>query len=82
MAQAKQELVAGMATLGLHPVPSATHFFLLPVTHGATLRRALLRHDILVRDCASFGLPTYIRLATQRPQDNARLLAALQVEMG
>jgi histidinol-phosphate aminotransferase len=82
IAQAKQELVAGMATLGLQPVPSATHFFLLPVTHGAMLRRALLRHDILVRDCASFGLPTYIRLATRRPQDNACFLAALKAEMG
>jgi histidinol-phosphate aminotransferase len=82
IARAKQDLVTGMVTLGLHPVPSTTHFFLLPVTHGATLRRALLRHDILVRDCASFGLPTYVRLATRRPEDNARLLAALKAEMG
>jgi histidinol-phosphate aminotransferase len=81
IAQAKQELVAGLHTLGLHPVPSTTHFFLLPVPHGATLRRTLLRHGILVRDCASFGLPTYIRLSTRRPEDNARFLVALKAEI-
>lgn len=36
----------------------------------------------LVRDCASFGLPSCIRLATRRPQENARLLEAIDRLLG
>lgn len=77
IAQAKHDLIAGLHGLGLLPVPSTTHFFLVRVGTGAAWRQALLKRGILVRDCASFGLPEYIRVATRRPQENARLLTAL-----
>jgi len=77
IARAQHDLRAGLHALGLRPVPSTTHFFLVPVGHGAACRQALLRRGILVRDCASFGLPAYIRMATRRPEDNAHLLTAL-----
>ena len=77
---AKQELGTGLARLGLAPVPSATHFFLVRVGDGAAFRMTLLRRRILVRDCASFGLPTYVRIATRRPGENERLLAAIREE--
>ena len=77
IAQAQHDLMAGLHALGLRPVPSTTHFFLVRVGHGATCRQALLERGILVRDCASFGLPDYIRVATRRPEENARLLTAL-----
>lgn len=76
--EAKQALVGGLTDLGWTPLPSAVHFFLMQVGEGAALRRALLRQGILVRDCASFGLPAYVRIATRRPEENARLLAALR----
>ena len=78
IAQAKHDLMVGLGALGLAPIPSTTHFFLIRVGHGASCRQALLRRGILVRDCASFGLPEYIRVATRRPEENARLLAALE----
>ena len=60
-------------------VPSATHFFLVQVGDGAAIRaRLLAEHRIQVRDCASFGLPDYIRLAARLPQENARLCRALE----
>jgi len=31
----------------------------------------------VVRDCTSFGLPDYIRIAAQQPAQNARLVAAM-----
>lgn len=78
IAQATRDLMAGLCALGLTPVPSTTHFFLVRVGQGSSCRQALLRRGILVRDCASFGLPEYIRVATRRPEENARLLTALE----
>jgi L-threonine-O-3-phosphate decarboxylase len=78
LAQAREELVAGLTKLGLPPLPSATHFFLVRVGDGAAFRQALLRQGILVRDCASFGLPAHVRIATRRPEENARLLETIR----
>jgi histidinol-phosphate aminotransferase len=72
------EFAAGLSRLGRHPLSSPVHFFLLPVGHGAMFRAALLHHNILVRDCASFGLPEYVRIASRRPEENERLLQAVR----
>ncbi len=73
----KRELLAGLRDLGLKPLPSAVHYFLVNVGDGAALCSKLLQHKVMVRDCGSFGLPAYVRIATRTPQDNARLLAAI-----
>jgi L-threonine-O-3-phosphate decarboxylase len=78
LARAKEELAEGLAGLGLAPLPSATHFFLVRVGDGAAFRQALLRRGILVRDCASFGLPAHVRIAARRPEENERLLTAIR----
>ncbi len=76
--QNKEVLVNALEGLGFSPVPSRTHFFLLPVGNGAHFRSALMEHGIQVRDCASFGLPGYVRIATRRPEENNRLLQAIE----
>jgi histidinol-phosphate aminotransferase len=76
----KQNLIAGLKDLGFTPVPSHTNYFLLPVTHGADFRQKLLAHGILVRDCASFRLPSFVRIATRTEKENAKLLTALTHE--
>jgi threonine-phosphate decarboxylase len=76
--EANAALVAGLLELGWCPLSSAVHFFLLPVGDGAAFRASLLRRNILVRDCASFGLPQYVRIATRRPEENERLLHAVR----
>lgn len=76
---AKEKLVTAIAGLGLPVLPSAVHFFLVHVGDAAGFRRALLRHGILVRDGTSFGLPGHVRIATRRPEENDRLLAAMAV---
>ena len=77
----KDLLVAGLKKIGYDPLPSQTHFFLLPVENGAAFRSTLLQHGILVRDCTSFGLPNYIRIAPRRPTENLCLLEIIQEQM-
>ena len=77
LADAKRRFVDDLVRIGRTPVTSATHYFLVPVGDGQAVRLALLRRGLLVRDAASFGLPTHIRIATRLPEENARLVAAL-----
>jgi L-threonine-O-3-phosphate decarboxylase len=76
--RAKADLIGGLRATGLEPMPSATPFFLVRVGDGPGFREVLLRRGILVRACASFGLPGHVRIATRRPEENARLLAAIR----
>jgi histidinol-phosphate aminotransferase len=71
-------LLRGLVALGYQPIPSKTHFFLLPVKDAAGFRQTLLTHGILVRDCTSFGLPEHIRISTRTREQNQRLLNCLQ----
>jgi histidinol-phosphate aminotransferase len=79
LAQAKHTLASRLHALQLPPLPSAAHFWLLPVPDAAAWQAALLERRILVRDCTSFGLPRHIRIAARREEDNCQLLEALAV---
>lgn len=70
-------LVAGLTTLGLSPLESDTHFVLVPVADPPALRKSLLERGVLIRDCASFGLDGYVRLAARPASDVDRLIDAL-----
>ena len=68
-------------SLGLEIAPSAANFLLLRAgsRNAGELRRQLLtRHKVCVRDCASFGLPEYIRVGVRTMDDNRRLADALE----
>jgi threonine-phosphate decarboxylase len=43
---------------------------------AARLRAGMLRRGVLVRDCASFGLPEWVRIAVPRPRDRDPVLRA------
>ncbi len=78
LARDKEALITALRSAGWQPLPSSTHFFLLPVMDASACRSGLLRHGVVVRDCTSFGLPRHIRIATRTPEENARLLQALE----
>lgn len=78
----KEFLVQGLIQIRYDPIPASTHFFLLPVTNGQDFRARLLRHGIMVRDCASFGLPDYVRISPRTHVENNRLLSVLSTMIG
>jgi histidinol-phosphate aminotransferase len=55
---------------------SGLHFFTIEVGDAAVVARRLRERGIRVRDCASFGYPHLVRIATRRPEENAQLIAA------
>ena len=71
-------LTRKLSDLGYSCIPSPTNYFLMHVGDGAAFRRRLMPHGLVVRDCASFALPAYVRIATQRPVQNDRLIAQLE----
>lgn len=77
IAEAKAYLVEELTRLGLRVVPSAANFLLVEVGDARTLRRKLLSHDLVVRDCTSFGLPEYVRIAARRMEECRQLIRTL-----
>ncbi len=76
---AKRYLTDELDALGLRYTPSDANFVLVKVGNAGALRHTLLkRHRIGVRDCASFGLPEYIRIGMRTLNDCKRLVAALR----
>ena len=69
-----------LSGLGMTILPTTTTFALAAVEDAALFRRWLLQDGLLVRDCASFGLPGYIRIAANRPEANRQLVRAIAVE--
>jgi histidinol-phosphate/aromatic aminotransferase/cobyric acid decarboxylase-like protein len=78
----RDALSAELRAIGLDPLPSATTFLLVPVENAGALRARLLPYGIMVRDCTSFGLPGYIRVAARPVPDRRRLVAALREVLG
>jgi len=75
------EIDAAARRLGITTLASDTHYLLLNVGDARVFAAGLRnRHAIKVRDCSSFGLPSYIRVAARTPGDN-RLLAAALADM-
>lgn len=64
--------------LGLIPSQSSANYLLLDVgMSGTDLTAAMRRHRIIIRDCTSFGLPSCVRVAIQKKEENDLLLEAL-----
>ncbi len=76
--ESKHYLYTQLAAIDLPTLPSAANFILVRVGDAGRVRQALLRRGIAVRDCASFGLPAYIRIAIRRLDECASLVAALR----
>ncbi|WP_378956288.1 threonine-phosphate decarboxylase CobD [Pelosinus sp. sgz500959] len=73
---------------GLKPYKPSVNFILINIKDtnliAEELRQALAAHNILIRDCSNYpGLsPDYIRIAVKSPEQNHKLIAALQQIIG
>ncbi|MBE9482681.1 MAG: histidinol-phosphate aminotransferase family protein [Chloroflexi bacterium] len=76
--QAKQFLIDELGRIGFTLVPSRTNFFLVKVGDGKSFRSALLRRGIMVRDCASFGLSEYVRIAPRTMPECQKLISTIE----
>ena len=76
--EAKDFLADRLDRLGLAVLPSAANFVLVDVADAELWRDKLMRLGIFVRDCASFGLPSYIRIGIRALPDCQRLVAAME----
>ena len=89
VAESRRKLLEDRAELehmlrghGLYAATSSAPFIVVNVGDAHGLRERLLRrHALLVRDCASFGLPEWIRLAARPKVDRERLETALKDEL-
>ncbi|MCL5274265.1 MAG: histidinol-phosphate aminotransferase family protein [Chloroflexi bacterium] len=77
IAHASTALRAAFAQGGWRVMPSAVHFSLVEVGDARSFCAALVRRGLAVRDCSSFGLPAFVRVATRKPEENAQLASAL-----
>jgi len=76
--EAKQYLIDELTALGLKTIPSQTHYFLIKVGNAAKFRETLLNEGFAVRDCTSFGLHQYIRIAPRAMEDCRELIEAIK----
>ena len=68
------------AIRGFKPYPSDANFILVDAREfaldSAGLTERMLRHGIIIRDCASFGLENHIRVAVRKRSENMKLIRA------
>ncbi|MDV2989335.1 MAG: histidinol-phosphate transaminase [Dehalogenimonas sp.] len=71
-------LLSEIKALGHKTLSSCTNFFLVKVGKAAQFRARLLQNGIIVRDCTSFGLSEYVRIAPRTMPECRKLVNALQ----
>lgn len=81
-----EQLLEGLADLQLRASPSAGNFLLFDSGHpdGNAVFERLLRHGVIVRPMAGYGLPRHLRVTVGTEEENRLFLeamAAVQAEL-
>ena len=76
--EGRRQLQTGLRELGLKWIPSITNFLTVDFARPARpIYEALLRKAIIVRPLVNYGLPNHLRITIGLPEQNVRLLTAL-----
>jgi threonine-phosphate decarboxylase len=82
IARERNWLTDQINALGMRCNASSANYILVEYGQNVTLLcAALAHHDILVRDCTSFELPTCFRIAVRKREENQTLVEALSACM-
>ena len=75
----RRDLYHAFDRLGLFYVESQTNFVLVRIgPKAAEVAQRLLERGIIVRPCAHYDLPEFLRITVGNPDQNAHLIAALE----
>lgn len=82
----KRYLVGALEGLGIRCLPTWGNFILVDLSEtgweGAKLNEALLRRGVIVRPMGGYGLPWHLRISIGRPEENRRLVKAVEEIFG
>lgn len=77
-AEGLQQLAEGISALGLSFIPSVGNFLCFDAERpGLELYSALLKHGVIVRPVANYGMPNHLRVSVGLPSENQRFLDVL-----
>jgi histidinol-phosphate aminotransferase len=77
-----EQLREGLQRLGLRAYASRGNFVLFDCGRPAMpLYQAMLRQGVIVRPVGNYGLPNHLRVTVGTPEQNQRMLQALQTAL-
>jgi histidinol-phosphate/aromatic aminotransferase/cobyric acid decarboxylase-like protein len=68
-------VAAALRSIGLRPLPTCANYLLC---EAPGLAEQLAAHGVGVRDCASFGLPGFVRIGAPQADQLSKVLAAIR----
>lgn len=77
LSASKRRLTEELTRCGFRTISGSTSFFLMATSDSKQLRQRLLKHGLLIRDCASFGLEGFVRIASGTEDQNVVLVSRL-----
>ena len=78
----REFLYQGFSRLGLEYAESHTNFILVRIgPEAAAIQEELLKMGVIVRPCAGYDLPEYLRISIGTREENERLLSSLEIAL-